>query len=85
MDSLAVAIRRHLIDYLAGTESLDELKVWMVAATWGIEDAASPEARQLAYDVELVLAEESSCFLTQEEFHADLRKLLDRTALNVQV
>ena len=85
MESLAVAIRRHLVAYLAGAESLDDLKDWMVAATWGIEDAASQEERQFANDVELTLAEESSCFLTREELHADLRKLLDRTARNVRV
>jgi hypothetical protein len=83
MEPLAVAIRRHLLDYLAGTVSLDEFKDWIVAATWGIDDTASPEERQLAYDVELALAEESSGFLTREELHDDLQKLLDRAVLNV--
>ncbi len=83
MESLAVSIRQRLSDFLAGTMSLDELKDWMVDATWNIEDVASPEERQLAYDIELALAEESGGFLTREELHADLRAVLDRADLNV--
>jgi hypothetical protein len=76
-----VAIRRHLIDYLAGTISLDQLKERLIDATWDSEDAAHWEALQLAYDVELVLAEESSGHLTPEELRADLQELVDRAAL----
>lgn len=85
MGSLVVAIRRHLSAYLAGTVSLDELKDWMVDATWNIEEAASPDVRQLAYDIELALAEESSGFLTREELHTDLLELVDHAGLNVHV
>jgi hypothetical protein len=60
MEPLLTAIHHHLTDFLAGTMSLDELKDRMVAITWSFDDATSPEARQLAYDIELVLAEDSS-------------------------
>jgi hypothetical protein len=83
MEPLATAIHHHLTDYLTGAIALDELKDRIVAITWSFDDTTSSEARQLAYDVELVLAEESSGYLTREELHADLRELVDRVALSI--
>lgn len=81
MSSRSVAIRHHLIDYLAGTISLDDLKERVIDATWDAGDAARSEECQLAFDIELVLAEESSGYLTREELNGDLRELLNRAAL----
>ncbi|MBA3449832.1 MAG: hypothetical protein H0T18_01320 [Chloroflexia bacterium] len=82
MESRPVAIRRHLIDYLAGTISLDELKERVIDATWDVQDAAPSDELQLAYDVQLVLVEESSGFLTRDELRTDLQELVDRAALH---
>ncbi len=82
MDPLEKAIRHHLDRYLAGTQTLDELQDWLVNATWNVEKTASPAAAQLAYDVELVLAERSSGFLTAAELRADLLEIAGRSFEN---
>ena len=60
MDPLEKAIRHHLARYLAGGLSLNELQDWHVNATWNMETMASPNAVDLAYALELILAEFSS-------------------------
>jgi hypothetical protein len=76
MDQREKAPYDHVERFLAGSITLDELKDWLIGATWNIEDKAAPAAIQLAYAVELALAEESGGFLTTDELHADLRKLI---------
>jgi hypothetical protein len=71
----------HLRDYLAGKISLDDLKEWLIDATWDLSNTADSPDRQLAFAIELVLAEASSGYLTPDELHADLQALLDRAAL----
>ncbi len=77
MDPLAKAIRHHLTRYLAGDLSLNELQDWLVNATWSMEATASSDAVQLAYSVELVLAEFSSGFLTPDELRSDLLEIAE--------
>jgi hypothetical protein len=74
-------MRHHLSRYLAGRISLVDLKERLIDATWDSEGAKSSEEMQLAYDIELVLAEASSGYLTPEELRADLQNLLDRAEL----
>jgi hypothetical protein len=81
MDSQPLAMRHHLSSYLAGRISLDDLKERLVNATWDNEGAKSSEEMQLAYDIERVLAEASSGYLTPEELRAGLQNLLDRAEL----
>jgi hypothetical protein len=81
MDPLEEAIRNRLERYLTGLMSLDELKDWLIGATWNAEGTASPKALQLGYAVELVLAEESGGFLSHDELHHDLRRLTERVPL----
>lgn len=80
MDSLATAIRRHLARYLTGTLTLNEFQDWLVNATWNVheDEAASPQAVQLADDITLVLAELSSGFMTFDELRADLLEIAKR-------
>ena len=77
MESLESALLRHLTDYLAETISLDELKDFVVAATWQLSETERPVAKQLAYDIELALAEESSGYLTSDELREELRGLVN--------
>ena len=72
MDPLEKAIRDHLGDYLAGGSTLNELQDWLIRATRKMDERASPSAVQLAYAIELVLAELSSGYLTPEQLRADL-------------
>jgi hypothetical protein len=84
MRSLEQAIRDHLDAYLSGEVSLDAFKEWMIGVTWNRDDALGSDARQLAYAIELALAEESGGYLTREELHADLRQILERSPVNVE-
>ena len=77
MDPLEKAIRHHLIRYLAGDLSLNELQDWLVNAAWNMEATASPEAVQFAYSLELVLAEYSTGFLTPNELRSDLLEIAE--------
>ena len=81
MDAQPLAMRHHLKHYLAGRISLDDLKERLIDATWNANVAAPSADLQLAYDIELVLAEASSGYLTPDELRADLQELLDRAAL----
>jgi hypothetical protein len=78
MDPLEKAIRRHLERYLAGDLTLNELQDWLVHATSNMEATASPEAILLARDIELVLAESTSGYLTPDELRADLTEIARR-------
>ena len=78
MDQLEKAIHDHLESYFSGEMSLDEFKDWFVGATWNIEGRAAPEAIELAYAVELALAEASGGYLTTDELQEELRKLTAR-------
>jgi hypothetical protein len=83
MEHLETTIRRHLVSYLAGNVSLDELTNWLVRATWNIENSENAAARELAYAVELALAEYSSGLLTPDELRAELRALSQQLHLDV--
>jgi hypothetical protein len=83
MESRETALLRYLTNYLVGTISLTELKDFIVAATWQLPATESLEARELAYDVELALAEESSGYLTDDELREDLRTIRDRYTVKI--
>ena len=72
----------HLKDYLAGRMSLEDLKERLVDATWDRQNEDDSPDRQLAYDIELVLAEASSGYLTPEELRSDLEALLERASVD---
>jgi hypothetical protein len=84
MESLETALLRYLAAYLAETISLDELKDFVVAATWRLSGTESSEATQLAYDIELALAEESGGYLTETELREEFRGLVNRYTINAQ-
>lgn len=75
MERLEPAIRHHLAAYLAGALSLDEFTAWLVAATWNIGTMGDAAASDLAYSIELALAEHSSGLLTLDELRAELQDL----------
>ncbi len=70
------SIRDHLAAYLASASSLDELKDWLVGATWDMDEAADPAATELVYDVKLTLADESSGIATKTEMDETLAALV---------
>jgi hypothetical protein len=83
MDRLEATVHRHLESYLAGNISLAEFTDWLVGTTWNIEQAADPEAVQLAYAIELALAEHSSGLLSLDELRDELRTISQHVNLQI--
>ncbi len=79
------AIRHQLRAYLSDDMSLDEFTAWLVGASWNIENVGDVGAIQLAYAIELALAEYSSGLLTLDELRRDLRDLNQPVGLNLTV
>ena len=79
------AIRCQLGAYLSDAMSLDEFTAWLVGASWNIEQTGDIGASQLAYAIELALAEHSSGLLTLEELRRALQDLHHRADLNITV
>ena len=82
METLETAIRRHLVSYLAGDATLDVFTDWLVGASWNIENKGDPDAAQLAYSIELALAEASSGLRSLDELRAELRDISQHVSLN---
>jgi hypothetical protein len=76
--SLELAIHDHLASYLVGEERLDDFKVWLVGATWNLDQLQQTPGIQLANEIKLVLAEHSWDFLTDEELRVEIEALLHR-------
>jgi hypothetical protein len=64
MDLQPPAMHHHLRDYLADRMSLDDLKERLIDATWDQPNEKDSPDQLRAYDIELVLAEASSGYLT---------------------
>jgi hypothetical protein len=79
--SLEQTILRHLAAYVAGTTSLDEFEDWLIGVTWNIEQANDPAATDLAYDIELFLAEQSTENFSEAELREMLRPLVETAAV----
>lgn len=62
-------ILERLAAYIDGRVSLDDFQAWLVSQTW------DREAPQLAYEIELLLAEATSDHLSREELDAALREI----------
>lgn len=75
MKSLEGTIRHQLRSYLTDGISLDEFTAWLIGATWNMENADDAATSQLAYAIELSLAEYTSGLLTLDELRAELRDL----------
>jgi hypothetical protein len=83
MEDLEAAIRHQLGSYLSDRMSLDEFTAWLVGTTWNIDPTSEPEASQLAYAIDLALAEHTSGLLTLEELRAELHGLSQHVSLDL--
>ncbi len=54
---LEIEVRAHVIDYLVGDLTLDDLKDWLVGETWGITETDDSAGSALAFGAMLALAE----------------------------
>jgi Zn-dependent oligopeptidase len=73
--SLDRELRDHLQDYLAGAITLDQLKDWLVDATWHIKKEDDDPATKAVYEVHLALADQSSGLTTEDEMREELSRL----------
>lgn len=79
------AIRCQLGAYLSDALSLDDFTGWLVGTSWSIEKAGDAGASQLAYAIELALAEHTSGLTTRDELRQALRDLSQLADLSVPV
>jgi hypothetical protein len=72
-------LRRHVVSYLVGAESLHELHDWLTSRIWN--DEVPDNVRSLANQIALPIDEFSSDALTEDQLKAALRPLVtDYTA-----
>jgi hypothetical protein len=77
--SLELAIHEHLAEYIAGKSQLDELKSWLIGATWGLDRTQPVPGIELANKLKLALAEHSGGYSTDEELSETLEGLLSES------
>jgi hypothetical protein len=76
-------IREQVIQHLAGEMTLADLEASLAAATWDLPPT-SPDA-ELAYSLQLLLAEHARGHRTDEEAERGLRRLLWTAHIGAQV
>jgi len=74
--SLATMIESRLRAYLSREASLQEFEDWFVPSTWDVRNRQGETVRQLAYAIELRLAEYTAGHLTESELQHELRQLI---------
>jgi hypothetical protein len=67
--------RDRLQEYVDGVTTLDQLKDWLVAMMWEIDRRSDDSATMLLYEVQLVLADQSSGLTTEDETREELTRL----------
>lgn len=78
--SLAVEIRQELRRFLEGKKSLQAFQEWFASRTWNIEESEDRSAQDLAYEIELRLAEFSNGHWTMSELRELLKLLVKPSA-----
>ncbi|MBI4507981.1 MAG: hypothetical protein HY691_20840 [Chloroflexi bacterium] len=74
---LDVQIRAYVARYLSGDLTLRELQEWLAPVSWNIHRAGNQTAMDLAYDIELSLAEYTNGDWTEDELKDLLRPLVE--------
>jgi hypothetical protein len=72
---LEQSIRQHLVSYLAGDTPLEAFTAWLVRASWNVDQSGNRQAADLAYSIELALAEHAAGLLTEDELRNELFSL----------
>jgi hypothetical protein len=72
---LDVEIRSHLIEYLLGRFSLDQLQEWLAVHTWDVHQTGLRFAQELAYTLQHRIAEYSNGDWSEDELKDLLRPL----------
>jgi hypothetical protein len=80
---LELTVRQKLIEYVASRISLQEFQRWFVPATWDVHLSGEQGAIDLAYRIELRLAEYTSGHLPENQLRSELGELLCRATFTV--
>ena len=82
--NIELEIRTKVACYLANEISLEEFFEWFVPIIWNIEKFQDKEALDLAYEIQLRLAEFSKGHWSEEELKSKLSQLLLRYNIAVE-
>ena len=74
--SLDRDIRDRLLDYLSGAATLDQFKDWLISVTWDMPEDADTAARELSYEIQLALGDQSSALTAEDEMREALAELI---------
>lgn len=77
-------IRKHLANYLAGSESLDDFEDWLVEHSWNMHLDSSGSAQELVNQIELRLSEHSSGHLSDTKLRQELHQFLENYSVTVE-
>ncbi len=83
--SLELAVREHLLGFLAGHTGPDYFKDWLVQVTWDSDEATDPVGRRFANEIKLRFAEHSGGFLSDDELRDALLQLAGPSVTTVTV
>lgn len=83
MTTLEQTIRHHLVNFLAGKTSLDTLTEVVMGAVWDLGPDQNDAASDLAFAVQLALAELSDGLISMDRFCAQMRELVETISLTL--
>jgi hypothetical protein len=78
--SLSLALRDHVIAFLAGEIALPDFQDWLVGATWDVEEQGDPRAVDMTYEIKLALAEHARGDISVGEFRERLQQIVGSEA-----
>lgn len=81
--SLEIEIRQRLTHYLAGEASLQGFQTWLASATWNIHQDEPQTTQDLAYEIELRLAEFTSGHWEEPHLQELLKPLVTRYSVAI--
>ena len=71
-------IKEQLRPFVSGDLALDVFRDWFTPATWNIDAASMPDARELSYEIEHRLAEFTNGDWDEQELKLLLRPFAER-------
>jgi hypothetical protein len=74
--STATDIRAKATELLRGDISFDEFQLWSAPVIWDIDQTGIQQTIDLAYDIELLIAEQTNDHWTWDQFRDQLAALL---------
>jgi hypothetical protein len=75
--ALDLEIRRRVVSYLAGNQSLREFEDWFVPEAWSGVESQDHASLELIPRIELTLAEHSNGHLSEGDLREDLSKAIE--------